>query len=71
MKIVLPQVFWNQQKLFELKQKHPEFNFVTYNSPDEFKSNIHDADVISNMYEWTIECHKIAKNVKWLYFMSG
>ena len=71
MKIVLPQVFWNQQKLFELKQKHPEFNFVTYNSPDEFKSNIHDADVISNMYQWTIECHKIAKNVKWLYFMSG
>jgi len=71
MKIVLPQDFWNQQKLLELKEEHPRFNFVTVDSVDEFKSQIHDADVIVALYEWTIECHKIAKNVKWLYFMSG
>ena len=71
MKIILPQDFWNQQKLLELKEEHPRFNFVTVDSVDEFKSQIHDADVIVALYEWTIECHKIAKNVKWLYFMSG
>jgi len=71
MKIILPQDFWNQQKLLELKEEYPRFNFVTVDSVDEFKSQIHDADVIVALYEWTIECHKIAKNVKWLYFMSG